>query len=159
MTTETALDPARLRVRHKQWGWWLLFVSLLLGMALDILHGLKLGWYLDVSSQTRRLMWTLAHAHGTLVALVHLAFASAAGELAPRARGLASKSLIAAGVLLPGGFLLGGVYTYSGDPGVGALAAPIGGVLLIVAVGLTARAMAQPEAPKIPAEATEPRSP
>ena len=36
--------------------------------------------------------------------------------------------------LLPLGFLLGGIYTYGGDPGDGILLVPVGAVLLLVAV-------------------------
>ena len=97
--------------------------------------------YLDVSNETRRLMWTLAHAHGTLLAIVHVVFgadvALRAGVAAePR---LISTSLIAASVLLPGGFFLGGVAFYGGDPGVGVLLVPVGAVLLLFAIFSIAR--------------------
>ena len=36
--------------------------------------------------------------------------------------------------MLPGGFFLGGVSFYGGDPGVGIALAPIGGLCLILAV-------------------------
>ena len=71
-----ALDSGRVVRRHLLFGWWSLFLFLVLGFLLEGLHAFKVGWYVDVSSQTRRLMWTLAHAHGTLLALVHLAFAT-----------------------------------------------------------------------------------
>ena len=59
--------------RHLRFGWRSLFVFLALGFILEVLHGFKLGWYLDVGAEMRRLMFTLAHAHGTLLALVNLA--------------------------------------------------------------------------------------
>jgi hypothetical protein len=59
--------------RHLRAGWWGLLIYLGLGIALEMLHGFKIGFYLDVSNHTRRLMWTLAHAHGTLLALVNIA--------------------------------------------------------------------------------------
>ena len=46
------------------WVWLLLFATL--GLVLEGLHGLKAGFYLNVGMETRRLMWTLAHTHGTL---------------------------------------------------------------------------------------------
>src|SRR5712692_3117025 len=58
--------------RHNAFGWWLLFVSSTLGLLLELLHGFKVQAYLAVSNETRRLMWTLAHAHGVLIALVNL---------------------------------------------------------------------------------------
>ncbi|HEY8174006.1 MAG TPA: hypothetical protein VIH21_13040, partial [Dehalococcoidia bacterium] len=62
------MDYAR---RHLRFGWWSLFVFATLGLTLEALHGFKVRAYLDVSNDTRRLMWTLAHAHGTLLGLVH----------------------------------------------------------------------------------------
>ncbi len=130
----------RLRTRHLRWGWWSLAVFLSLGLALEALHGFKLGVYLDVHNQTRRHMWTLAHAHGTLLGLVHIAFAVSVGALA-RGRdagdvGLAlpSRCLVAAGLLLPGGFFLGGAWFFSGDPGPGIVLVPVGGLCLLYAV-------------------------
>ena len=69
----------RLVRRHLRFGWWSLATFGLLGLVLETLHGFKVGAYLDVSNETRRLMWTLAHAHGTLLGLVHLGFASRFG--------------------------------------------------------------------------------
>jgi len=132
--------------RHLRFGWWSLLLFATLGLVLESLQGLKVRAYLDVSNETRRLMWTLAHAHGTLLAIVHVIFAltwrSAPASLpSPR---LISASLIAASVLLPGGFFLGGVTFYSGDPGVGVLLVPIGGMLLLFALFSIARAAAGP---------------
>lgn len=130
--------------RHTRFAWWSLFVFLGLGTLLEALHGLKIGWYLDVSNETRRLMWTLAHAHGTLLALIHAAFAFTLPRLpswAPRSRNIASLCLIGASLLLPGGFFAGGIWIYEGDPGLSVLLAPIGGLLLAVAVFLTALAV------------------
>ena len=43
-----------------------------------------------------------------------------------------------ASLLLPGGFFLGGVVIYAGDPGLGILLVPVGALLLLTAVLLTA---------------------
>ena len=121
----------------------LLFATL--GLALESLQGFKVRAYLDVSNETRRLMWTLAHAHGTLLGVVHVIFGltlrsiAAPGASDPR---LASASLIGSSLLLPGGFFLGGIAFYSGDPGLGVLLVPVGGVLLLVAIVWVARAAA-----------------
>jgi hypothetical protein len=53
-------------------GWWALLCYVSLGITLEVLHGLKIGWYLEI--ETRRLMWTLGHAHGGLLALVNVVF-------------------------------------------------------------------------------------
>jgi hypothetical protein len=133
------MDYAR---RHMRFGWWSLLVFATLGLTLEALHGFKVRAYLDVSNETRRLMWTLAHAHGALLAIVHVTFAlmvRVAPEMSPRNLRATSSSLIAASVLLPGGFFLGGVAFYSGDPGIGVIFVPIGAGLLLLAVFQIAR--------------------
>ena len=131
--------------KHVRFGWWTLLAFLALGLVLEVLHGFKIGMYLDVSNETRRLMWTLAHAHGALLSLVHIVFGLSLRvmpELGPGNLRLVSSSLVGASVLLPGGFFLGGVTIYSGDPGLGILAVPIGAALLGIAVFFLARSKA-----------------
>jgi len=121
--------------RHLRFGWWLLLVSLSLGLVLEALHGFKLGWYLDVTNETRQLMLTLAHAHGTLLALVNIAAGlTARGVAGFTLRPSASLTLILGSLLLPLGFLLGGLVIYDGDPGLAVLLVPIGGVFLFYGV-------------------------
>jgi hypothetical protein len=151
MTPEGTQRPAKAETgaeiyfyarRHLRFGWWSLLIFLTLGVVLETLHGFKVGWYLNVSNETRRLMWTLAHAHGALLGVIHVAFAATVGLLAgwsPRARSLASVCLMASSVLLPGGFFLGGIFIHAGDPGLGILLVPLGALALFVAVLLTAR--------------------
>ncbi len=127
--------------RHLGVGWSSLLLFALLGIALESMHGFKVGWYLDVGNETRRLLLTLAHAHGVLLALVNLAFAATLRVLPEPAAmpKLASPCLLAAGVLLPAGFLLGGIVVYDGDPGLGIFLLPIGaGLLLAGLAGATA---------------------
>ena len=127
--------------RHLAFGWWSLAAFTALGLALEAMHGLKLGWYLDVSAGTRRLAFTLGHAHGSLLGLVHIAFALSARELAlgPVALARVSFALRAASVLLPLGFVIGGLTTYGGDPGLGIALVPPAGALLVIALGVIAR--------------------
>lgn len=137
--------------RHFRWGWWSLLLFLSLGIALEAMHGFKMGFYLNPSNATRRLMWTLAHAHGTLFALVHLALAASVLHFTgweARSRSLASLTLRGAGLLVPAGFFLGGVQFFKADPGLGILLVPPGALLLLVSVYLTARAASSPKAPK-----------
>jgi len=139
MTAETPEEP--LFRRHLRWGWCALFAYLCLGLVLEAFHGFKVDWYLSVANETRRLLWRLAHTHGTLLGLVHLAFAAAlrAGVLAGRpGLRLASAALVAATLLLPGGFLLGGIWIHAGDPGRAIALVPAGALLLVLAVGWTA---------------------
>ena len=107
------------------------------GLALEVLHGFKVPAYVDAGSETRRLMWTLAHAHGTLMGLLHIGFAAslvAVPALDAAQQRVASRALLGATVLLPGGFFLGGIPFYAGDPGIGVAVVPIGATLLLVAI-------------------------
>lgn len=135
--------------RTLRFGWWALLAYLTLGLGLEVLHGLKVSWYLDVGYETRRLMFTLAHAHGTLLALVNIAAALTVRAipgltLAP----FSARSLMAATLLLPGGFLLGGLVTYGGDPGLGIVLVPIGALLLIAGVARLARDLSRQLRPR-----------
>ena len=144
MAATPAPTTALLIRRHLRFGWWTLLIFLSGGLALEALHGLKVGAYLNVSNETRRLMWTLAHAHGTLLGLVNLGFAATVRVLPswPESnKRFASASLLGATVLMPAGFFLGGVFIYAGDPGLGILLVPVGGLLLFAAVLLTAVAL------------------
>ena len=130
--------------RHLRFGWWSLLVFATLGLTLEALHGFKVRAYLDTSNETRRLMWTLAHAHGTALAIVHVAFGltlRGAPDATARNIGTISTSLIAASVLLPGGFFLGGIAFYGGDPGIGVLLVPLGAASLLWAIFSIARAI------------------
>src|SRR5262245_50625673 len=101
--------PEAVAARHLRFGWWMLLLFLTLGLVLEALHGFKVGAYLNVSNETRRLMWTLAHAHGTLLALVNLGFVAMV-RLVPewpgRPRAVASVCLRGATLLMPAGFFL-----------------------------------------------------
>ena len=126
---------------HMRFGWWSLAIFLSLGFILESFHGLTLGFYLDVRNETRRLMWTLAHSHGTLLALVNIAFGASVGQLAgwPVSRlRLASRCLRMGSVLLPVGFFSGGILVHGGDPGLSILIVPAAAELLIAAVLLIA---------------------
>ena len=84
-------------------------------------------------------MWTLAHAHGALLALVQVAFAAGAlsiGHWTPARLKVASVLLLDAALLIPLGFFLGGIGHGEGDPSVGILLVPIGALALFVGVGL-----------------------
>ncbi len=119
--------------RHLRAGWWGLAVFLVLGLALELLHAVKSPFYVDAGRETTRLLLRLAHAHGTLLSILNVAYALTL-RVRPRAsRALASAALLAALVLLPGGFLVGGIWVHGGDPGLGVLLVPAGAVALLVA--------------------------
>src|SRR3954468_11220319 len=121
--------------RNLRFGWWSLLIFLSLGGGLEALHGFKIGWYVDVGNDMRRLMLTLGHAHGTALALVNIAAGLTARHF-PKFdyRWSVSVCLIWAGILFPVGFILGGVATYGGDPGLGIWLVPIAAVLLLYSV-------------------------
>ena len=128
----------RLSRRHLLIGWTGLLVFLALGIALELLHGFKSDYYLDTRNTTRRLMWTLAHTHGTLFSLVNIAFAVSVSRITSAQETLlpwASRGLCGALLLMPLGFFLGGLKFYGGDPGLGILLVPIGATLLLLGVG------------------------
>jgi hypothetical protein len=136
--------------RHHLIGWWGLLVFLSLGIVLEALHGFKVGFYLDPANRLRRLLWTLAHAHGTLLSLVHVAFAAGLKQLGrwtERRLKLASFLLTDALLLLPAGFFLGGIGHTEVDPSPGVLLVPVGALVLLSAVGLIALAAIPPDEP------------
>jgi len=125
--------------RHLRFGWWALAIYVCLGIVLETMHGFKIGWYLDVGNETRRLMFTLGHFHGTMLALVNIAAGLTIRSVDGfKLRASVSFALISATILLPGGFLLGGFFTYDGDPGTGVWLVPIGALLMLYGVGRTA---------------------
>ena len=129
---DLAEDLAR---RHLRFGWTAVLVFGLLGLILETLHGFKVRAYLDVSNETRRMMWTLAHAHGTLLGIVTVLYGLTVAHFADWGHAtLPSRGLRAAAVLLPAGFFLGGVQPYGGDPGLGILLVPVGAIELVAAL-------------------------
>lgn len=132
---------AQLARRHVALGLWALLVFITLGATLEALHAFKADAYLNVENDARRLLWRLAHAHGTLLAILHLVFGLLLGsgyfQESSKLR-IASGALRAALVLLPGGFFLGGVATRGGDPGPFVLLVPPGAICLFAAVLLAA---------------------
>ena len=135
-------DLHELRRRHLRFGWYALLGFLTLGAVLEGLHGFKVGFYLDVTQESRRLMWRLAHAHGTLLALVNIAFAVSLDALrdndASQLR-FASACLLVGALLVPLGFFAGGVFAHDGDPGLFVLLVPLGALLLFLGVLHVAR--------------------
>jgi len=108
-------------------GAWGLCVWLSGGIVLEGLNGYKVAPYLE--DGLRHQMWTLAHAHGTLLSLVCIVLAWA-GPLAslPVERARWTDRLFAGGaVLIPSGFLLGGAWHSEADPGIGVLLVLVGG--------------------------------
>jgi hypothetical protein len=132
-------DP-RLMQRHLLFGWTLAATFVVLGLALELLHGFKIQWYLAVANDTRRLLWTLAHAHGVLLGVVNVVYALSLRNFPVRGSrmSLVSALLIGGSLGLPGGFLLGGIVVHGGDPNLFIMLSPIGGALLVAALPMVA---------------------
>ena len=130
----------RLAGVHRRFGWTALLAWMCGGLVLELFHGFKLGGYL--LDPLRRELWTLAHFHGALLSVVNLAYVrwAEAPGLSAASRTRCSRALIAGSVLLPLGFLLGGLFHYEGDPGLGIFLAPAGALLLLVPVAAQTRA-------------------
>ena len=123
------MDLAR---RHRIGGWWGLVAFVSLGLVLDGLLAFKIDGYMDPGASVRRELWTLAHAHGTVLSLVHVAFASFLSHRpAFGTAALASLTLFVALALMPLGFFLGGLSPAEGDPAFGIWLVPLGGVSLL----------------------------
>ena len=154
---------AELAGRHLRIGWWSLLLFLSLGIGLEALHGFKSDWFLNVANEARRSLLRLSHAHGTLLSLIHIAFAfalcarpkSAAASTLPRWARAGSPCLNAATILLPGGFFLAGIYLRGEHAGIGIYLVPIGGLLLLAAVLVTALRLGEKSAPAADATVTE----
>jgi predicted GNAT family N-acyltransferase len=135
--------------RQLRFGFYALLTFVLLGVLLEAFHGFKLGFYLDVENEARRLSFRLAHAHGALLSLLHVvcALVTSSANAPPPAAAARSFSLLAAAtLLLPGGFLLGGLFTHGGDPGLGIVLVPFGAVLLFCAIWVMARGIGKQSA-------------
>jgi hypothetical protein len=114
-------------------GFFLLAVFVPMGLTLEALHALKVPVYFG--SSMRRELWTLAHAHGGILGILCLVYGSVAERWLSAAAGESIAKWVRWGaVLMPLGFLLGGIGTHEGDPSLGILLVPVGGVVLIVAL-------------------------
>lgn len=121
-------------------GWIGIAVWMSFGLLLEGLIGFRIPEYLN--DPVRRELFRLAHAHGTLLSLLLLAacLSARSGIVQPARPGL--LALMAGAVVMPTGFLLGGIVTYESDPNLLVFLAPVGGVLVIfgiVTLGLSIR--------------------
>ncbi len=125
--------------RHLRVGWFGLLVFVALGGVLEVLHAVKEPAFLNAGFETRRLLLRLAHAHGTLFSLVNVAYALTAKQRPEIATRGVSLGLLAALVLVPLGFLAGGLTAHGGDPGLPVLLVPPGAAALVVSLAVVAR--------------------
>jgi hypothetical protein len=110
-------------------GWVSLAAWLAFGILIEGLIGFRTPALLD--DPVRRDMFRLAHAHGTLLNLVLIAAAICARLDLVRLGRFGSLGLRSAVLLLPSGFLLGGLWHFKDDPGLGICLVPAGALLLL----------------------------
>lgn len=130
-------DGARI---HARLGWCGLFVWAALGLVLEALHGWKVPSFVD--DELAHTLLRLAHAHGVALSALLILATLRESPLGGDATGhvvLGRRALGLAWVLLPVGFLLGALDHPEGDPAIGIVLAPIGGVSLLVGLAIAAR--------------------
>ena len=132
--TESAACRASLR-----FGWTAISLFLLLGLVLEFFHLIKAPFYVETA--IRRELWTLGHAHGTLLGLINVGFAATAMRCldSEHSRALASWLLRAGATAVPAGFFLGGIAQSEGDPSLFIMLVPAGALLMLGGALITAR--------------------
>ena len=102
------------------------------GLLLEGLIAFRVPTYL--LDNVAREMFRLAHAHGTLLSLVVVAIGLCwrSGFIAPPR--IATLALRIGAVVMPVGFLLGGIGHYESDPSPLVFLAPLGGVMVIFGI-------------------------
>jgi hypothetical protein len=112
--------------------WVSIAVWMTLGLLLEGLLAFRSPAYLQ--DEVRREMFRLAHSHGGVLNLLLLAAAYYIRMYSPDITRAALPALQAGVILMPAGFLLGGLWHYDSDPGPGVFLAPIGGLMVIFGV-------------------------
>jgi hypothetical protein len=110
-------------------GWISLALWIAFGILVEGFRAFRSPAVLD--DAVRQDMFRLAHAHGTLLNLVLIAAAICARLDLVRLGSGASLGLRVSVILLPAGFLIGGLWHFKDEPGLGILLVPIGAVLLL----------------------------
>jgi hypothetical protein len=102
------------------------------GLLLEGFIGFRVSLYMSVS--IRREMFQLAHTHGTLLSLLLLLSALTISKDLVYPNKFSLLSLRIGTILMPLGFLLGGIWTNKEEPNTLVFFAPIGGILVILGV-------------------------
>jgi len=130
-------DPISLTERRNlRAGWWTLLIFVCLGVLLETGLAFRGHFYMDVSQQTRRLMWRLSHAHGTLLALLNILYGILTSHALIARQPFSARALLAASWLIPGGFFLAGLFAYHSTPGLATLLIPPAAALLVISIFL-----------------------
>ncbi len=110
--------------------WLSIAIWMSFGLLLESLIGYRVPAYLR--DELRREIFRLAHTHGALLNLVLLGAALSIDRELVRPSKMGLLSLRLGAVLMPVGFLLGGIWHTEGEPGIGVWLAPLGGVMVIL---------------------------
>jgi uncharacterized membrane protein YgdD (TMEM256/DUF423 family) len=110
--------------------WLSIAIWMSFGLLLESLIGYRVPAYLR--DELRREIFRLAHTHGALLNLVLLGAALSIDRELVRPSKMGLLSLRLGAILMPVGFLLGGIWHTEGEPGIGVWLAPLGGVLVIL---------------------------
>ena len=132
-------DAKAIARRHIRVGLWALAFFVVVGAVLETLHAYKSPFYLDAGHETTRLLLRLSHAHGTLLSLFSIVYGAIVHVRGAIASRIASGALLASMVLIPAGFMLGGVFARGADPGLAIALVPPGAIALLVAIVISAR--------------------
>ena len=118
------------------------------GALLEVLLAFKARPY--VENDLRREMWTLAHAHGALLALAWFAIGSIVhARLGESRLCMMGDRLFGIGaILVPMGFLLGGAWHPESDPGIGVLLTPVGAACCVSGLVLWILALRRDQVPR-----------
>jgi len=123
------VSPAQRGTRLIRQGWISLALWITFGVLLEGLIGFRTPSYLD--DGVRREMFRMAHAHGTLLNLILIGAAICARLDMIRLGRMTSLGLCTAAILLPAGFLFGGLWHFKDEPGPAILLVPIGAIVLL----------------------------
>lgn len=131
-------------VEHLRIGWWMLLAFLSFGIALEALHGLKIGFYLNQDREITRTMWTISHAVGSILGLLHIAAAASifiVSDWSNRNVAVVSMCLKSASILIPAGFFLAGCFATGAEMGKGILLVIPGVGMCLLALIVLARGL------------------
>jgi hypothetical protein len=119
-------------------GWVSIALWMSFGLLLEGLLGYKIPSYLEDAQ--RRELFRLAHAHGTLLALVLIAAALCVRSMQIHPPRIAARAMRLGSVVMPLGFLLSGVWHPEGDPGLAIWLVPPSALMIIFGAVATALA-------------------
>ncbi len=143
LTTQTDDSVKRNYTNLLQQAFITLAVWMTFGLLLEGLLGYKIPAYLN--DNLRRELFRLAHTHGALLSIVLIVITVCANAGFIRPNTYAENALRIGSVMMPLGFLLGGIWHFESDPGYLILLAPLGGVIMIFGIVSCALTVKSPD--------------